>query len=295
MVWYGGLPATCNRHNVIEIPIMLPARTYGHSKMSYREAMRSAMWLFHIYFTSLLSPETFETPRRFLPSAPPFAEGMEGWDGYWHSKKRAGGLTYDLIAAVYRKFIIKPSLGRFFERHFVSESDVVHAGCGTGQVDTDLNRRFSITALDISPNALSIYELVNKNNPRLILGDIFALPFDNESKDGIYNLGVMEHFREEEIQRILAEFHRVLKLGGKVLIFWPPEFGLSVIFLKMVHFVLNRVLKKNIHLHPREITRVRSKKHVYQLFKKARFEVVDYYFGPRDAFTYSVIVAIKQP
>ncbi len=284
-----------NQHSVVEIPIMLPARTYGHSKMSYREAIRSALRLFHIYFTSLLSPEAFEAPRRFLPAAPSPADTTEGWDGYWHSKKRAGGLVYDLIAMFYRKFIIKPNLGRFFARHFDARSDVVHAGCGSGQVDTDLNQRFTITALDISPNALSIYERVNKNNPRLMLGDIFALPFDSESRDGIYNLGVMEHFTEEDIQRILGEFHRVLKPGGKVLIFWPPEYGLSVIFLKFVHFVLNRVLKKNIQLHPDEITRIQSRKHAYRIFEQAKFTVVDYSFGPRDAFTYAVIVATKAP
>ncbi len=121
------------------------------------------------------------------------------------------------------------------------------------------------------------------------------MQFDQESKDGIYNLGVMEHFSQEEIQIILTEFHRVLKPNGKVLIFWPPEFGVSVIFLKCVHFLLNRILNKNIYLHPEEITRIRSKKHAYQIFERANFEVVDYYFGPRDAFTYSVIAAVKRP
>jgi len=284
-----------NRHNVSEIPIMLPARTYGHSKMSYREAIRSAFILIHIYFTSLLSPEAFEAPRRFLPSELQSASSMEGWDGYWQSKKKAGGLIYDLIAAFYRKFIIKPSLGFFCKRHFSTNADIVHAGCGSGQVDVDLNKIFSITALDISPNALSIYERVNKDNQRLILGDIFSMQFDRESKDGIYNLGVMEHFSEDEVQLILTEFHRVLKPNGKVLLFWPPEFGLSVIFLKCVHFVLNRILKKNIYLHPEEITRIKSKKHAYQILDRANFEVVDYYFGTRDAFTYSVIAAVKRP
>ncbi len=174
-------------------------------------------------------------------------------------------------------------------------ADIVHAGCGSGQVDTGLNSRFRGTALDISANALSIYERVNKDNPRLVLGDIFALPFASGSKDGLYNLGVMEHFTEEDIPRILAEFHRVLRPGGKVLIFWPPEFGLSVMFLKAVHFILNHILKKNVRLHPDEITQVQSERHVRSLFDQAQFDVIDYYFGPRDAFTYSVIVATKRP
>jgi len=283
-----------NQHSINEIPIMLPKRTYGHSKMSYQEAIRSTVWLFRLFFTSLLSPEKFQLAHRFLPSVSSPSDSLKGWDGYWQSKKKTGGLTYDLTAAFYRKFIIRPNLNLFFAKHFSTTSDIIHAGCGSGQVDIDLNKKFSITALDISPNALSIYERVNKNNQRLILGDIFAMPFDCESKDGVYNLGVMEHFSEVDIHKILTEFHRVLKPNGKILIFWPPEYGLSVIFLKIVHYILNRVLKKNIYLHPEEITRIRSKKHAFQIFDKAKFDVVNYYFGPKDFFTYSVIVATKR-
>lgn len=122
---------------------------------------------------------------------------------------------------------------------------------------------------------------------------IFDMPVERSTFDGIYNLGVMEHFTEKDILRILTEFRRVLKPNGKVLLFWPPEFGVSVIFLKMVHFILNNVLRRNVALHPDEISRIRSKKHVRKLCSEAGFKINDYYFGARDLFTYCVVALVE--
>ncbi len=44
-------------------------------------------------------------------------------------------------------------------------------------------------------------------------------------------------------------------------------------------------------LHPGEITRVRSRRHVTGLFESAGFRVLRYSFGPRDFFTYAVVAA----
>ena len=103
----------------------------------------------------------------------------------------------------------------------------------------------------------------------------------------------MEHFTEAEIAEILVEYHRVLKPSGKIILFWPPEYGLSVIFLKIVHFVLNRVLNKQIELHPPEITRVKSRKQIDAFLRAARFSKTEFSFGPRDLFTYAIIVGLK--
>ena len=79
-----------------------------------------------------------------------------------------------------------------------------------------------------------------------------------------------------------------------MLIFWPPEFGVSVIFLKVVKWVLKNIFgKKNVKIHPDEITRVQSRKHVVDIFEAAGFRVLQYYFGWRDFFTHSVIAVEK--
>ena len=80
-----------------------------------------------------------------------------------------------------------------------------------------------------------------------------------------------------------------------MIICWPPLFGVSVIFLKLVHYVLNRLLKMNVRLHPREFTLLSSRRQAENIFGEAGFAVEECYFGIRDFFTQYVIVASKMP
>lgn len=217
----------------------------------------------------------------------------EEWNIYWANKNKPANYFYDKISWFYRKYIIRKILNHFTKKHFMPGQDVLHAGCGSGQVDTDLVNYINITALDISPNALIIYKQIHNDKARIVQGDIFHLPFDNEQFDGIYNLGVMEHFTQEEINSILLEFKRVLKLKGKMVILWPPKFGLTVFALDSIHFVMNKILRQNIKLHPDEISRVKSKAYALRTFQDAGFNVIEYYFGVMDFFTQAVIVCEK--
>ena len=169
----------------------------------------------------------------------------------------------------------------------------MHAGSGAGQVDEDLQKIFDITALDISFEALKLYKVYNGNSSKVLKASIFNIPVKNESFDGVYNLGVMEHFTKSEDVEILKEFRRVLKRDGKIVLFWPPKYGLSVIFLNSLHFILNDILNKKIRLHPDEISLIESKRQVNEILKTAGFKLIKFYFGPKDLFTQCVVVAKK--
>jgi len=218
---------------------------------------------------------------------------QQDWDVYWSEQDKASNKTYDVFANFYRNNIIKRGLNYFIFKHFTKGQTLLHAGCGSGKVDTDVVNNYQVTALDISYPALKIYDAVNQHKAKIIQASIFEMPFEDESFDGIYNLGVIEHFTEEEIQQILTEFKRVLKKGAKVCLFIPPTYGLTVQVLDTAHFILNKILRKNIKLHPDEITRVRSKAHIKGLIEKAGFKFIEYYFGPKDVFTQTVIVGEK--
>jgi len=215
------------------------------------------------------------------------------WDRYWTGRKTFSQNIYRKLASFYRRFIIKKALNYFIEKEFKSGAKLLHAGSGTGQVDEDIIKRYDITALDISNEALKLYALNNGNKAKLLRASIFDIPEKSSSFDGIYNLGVMEHFTGSENEKILKEFARILKENGKIVLFWPPKFGFSVIFLNSLHFILNAILGKKIRLHPEEISLIENQNQVKELLKRAGFKLVKFYFGPKDLFTHCVIVAKK--
>jgi len=283
-----------NGHSVKEIPLELPARTYGHSKMVLKDVVRSTWLLGYLFLKTridrqaLLYAEPFKDIANLEPS-----QAQTEWDAYWLSKKKPGALIYDLIAAFYRKFIIKDALNHFIDKHFPKNAQILHAGCGSGQVDTDIANRMSISAMDISAQALSSYQKFQPKSEQLIHGSIFAIPAPDSSFDGVYNLGVMEHFTEGEIRQILGEFNRVVRPEGKIVLFWPPAYGVTVKVLGAVHWALRKMGKTEIKLHPDEITHVRSRGQVRNYLEGSGFSLVDYYFGPRDLFTQAVVIGRK--
>jgi len=217
----------------------------------------------------------------------------QDWDAYWAGKDKPGSAAYDLLAGIYRRLVVKNILNHFVRKYFPAGARALHAGCGSSQVDVDIAGYIDITALDISANALRLCKAAHGGNIKTVQGSIFRLPFADNTFDGLYNLGVLEHFTQEEIRDILAESRRVLKPGGKILILWPPTFGFTVFVLDSAHFVMNRIFGMHVKLHPDEITRVRSRRHAIETFEAAGFKMIEYYFGIRDLFTQAVVVAEK--
>src|SRR5690606_9303056 len=111
----------------------------------------------------------------------PSLHDEQGWDSYWSEKKKKSSIVYDLIAEFYRKFIIRPLLNHFVKKHFPSGAKILHAGCGSGQVDTDVRKYINITALDISVPALQFYNRVNNRSAELLHGSIFSIPAEEST------------------------------------------------------------------------------------------------------------------
>jgi dolichol-phosphate mannosyltransferase len=278
-----------------ELPVDLPARTYGHSKMELGHIVRGLLRLFRLAGKLALIRHRSRYNNEKIKTASSDPRVMRDmWDRYWDSKEReVERSTYDIVASFYRNYLIKPTLNRFITRTFAPQAELLHAGCGGGEVDTDIVRYAKVTAVDISPNAVAKYRVNHGARAECMVMDIFHLSTLPRRFDGLYNLGVMEHFEEDQLRQILSEFNRTLKPGGRVVLFWPPVYGLSVIALGIIHFVLNRVLRRNIQLHPPEPSKVRSRKQIQKLLDESGFDLQSFSFGIRDAFTYAVIVATK--
>ncbi len=279
-----------------ELPVDLPARTYGHSKMRIGHMVRGLSRLFRLAGRLALTRHRSKRDEKKGKGSSDPEVMRDVWDKYWESKGReVERSTYDVIASFYRNYLIKPTLNHFIRRTFSPHAELIHAGCGGGEVDTDVVRYAKVTAVDISPNAIAKYLANHGARAECKVMDIFHLSHIERRFDGLYNLGVMEHFEEDQIRQILAEFHRTLKPGGRLVLFWPPVYGLSVIALRIIHFVLNQVLRRNVQLHPPEPTKVRSRRQIQKLLDESGFDLTSFSFGIRDAFTYAVIVAEKRP
>jgi SAM-dependent methyltransferase len=281
-----------NGCKIAELPIALPARTYGSSKMSLAEVRRSVTTLLTLFLADRTDPTRFR-PKRPPAKIDPDLVDPQNWNEYWDKKNGKSTAVYDVIATFYRNAVIRRRLETTLKAEFAPSSKLLHAGCGSGQVDGNLHQHAEITAIDISPSALDIYRRENPQAAEVRHASIFDLPFENGTFDGAYNLGVVEHFRHDELQRAFSEIRRVLKPGGKLVIFWPHAYATSVMVLNSAHFVLNEVLQKNVRLHPPEFSLVHSREEATALLSSGGFVLESYQFGIKDLFVQAVVVATR--
>lgn len=223
-------------------------------------------------------------------------EGGKTWDRYWRDAASERGL-YSALAWFYRRFLIAPMLRRYVVSNFKDEvgRQYLHAGCGSAQSDSLISfTNATFVFLDLSAEALALAKKESRANPvKYIQGDLFKLPFPDQTFDGFWNLGVMEHFSEKELQCVFRELRRVLKDDGVGLIFWPPRYGLSVQVLGGVHFVMNKLLRLGVSLHAAEPSKYRSRSWAQSLMGREGLIIREARFGFRDALTYVRLCVIR--
>lgn len=212
------------------------------------------------------------------------------WNEYWRVSRRSEAI-YAWIANLYRKLIICKSLRRSFVRHVERGSECLHAGSGSGEVDLVLLQDWKIYGLDFSREAVNRYQSSHHEVATVVQADNFSLPFRNQQFDCVFNLGVMEHFTHTGIKEMLTEFRRVTRPGGVVILFWPPVYGLSVMSLKVIHWVARLVNPQFKPLHPTEVSLVRNRSSIRHLLLEAGFTDVTFKFELRDLYTHEVIIS----
>lgn len=214
----------------------------------------------------------------------------EGWDAYWATDARGSHRLYALLASVYRRIFICTRLTWWLKKTFPKNARLLHAGCGSGEVDALVAGHFRITGLDISPGALDRYRRNNPHAEGTIHADLMNLRDMPGDYDGVYSLGVLEHFTPEEIRVILDNMRLVLRPGGKMIAFWPLASAPSVKVLGLWHRLLNTRGERAVELHPPEITLIRSRSQVEEIIRSAGWRLDSYSVSPADLFIQAVIV-----
>jgi demethylmenaquinone methyltransferase/2-methoxy-6-polyprenyl-1,4-benzoquinol methylase len=104
---------------------------------------------------------------------------------------------------------------------------VLEVGFGTGHCLSGLARRVGpngkVLGVDISENMLAeAKKTLDKDGfadrVELHCGDAEHLPYDSESIDGMYTSFTLELFDTPELPKVLAEWRRVLKPGGRLVV-----------------------------------------------------------------------------
>lgn len=213
-----------------------------------------------------------------------------GWDAYWATDASGSRRLYSFVASIYRRIFICPRLAWWLTRTFPTGSRLLHAGCGGGEVDAWVTKRFRITGLDISLAALAHYRRNNPHAEGTVHADLLNVEDVSGGFDGVYSLGVLEHFTPSEIGRILANMRSLLRPGGKVVAFWPLRSAPSVKVLGLWHRLLNRHGKQTVELHPAEITLISSRSQVEEILHAAGWRLETYAVSPWDLCVQAVIV-----
>ena len=141
-------------------------------------------------------------------------------------KGRALQQSYDRLAAEYARRLFGELAGKPLDREVLDrfaarvrgEGEACDVGCGPGQVARYLHERgVEVCGLDLSDGMV---EQARRLNPGIAFrqGTMLRLDFADETLAGITAFYSLIHIPRKEVVRALAEFKRVLKPRGLLLL-----------------------------------------------------------------------------
>ncbi|WP_122089897.1 class I SAM-dependent methyltransferase [Halalkalicoccus subterraneus] len=129
--------------------------------------------------------------------------------------------AYDEMAKHYIDVVTSESSSELpkpvkrFQKELGPEDELLDAGCGPGR-STLLMAGENGVGLDISREQLSLAS--ERVTARLVQGDMTSLPFASDSFDAVSAIYSLIHVPVDDHRRALAEFARVLRPGGTLLV-----------------------------------------------------------------------------
>jgi SAM-dependent methyltransferase len=119
-----------------------------------------------------------------------------------------------------QRYALEPAIREMARFDDWAGKDVLEAGCGIGTDGLCFARAGArYTGIDFSPTAIEIAQerfAAAGHEGRFVRGTIAEQPFADGSFDLVYSNGVIHHLPETE--RVVREFHRVLRPGGRAIV-----------------------------------------------------------------------------
>lgn len=156
------------------------------------------------------------------------SKSINTWKDYWKSHNNNINLnshrmtSYQIpVYLIIKRFIKNKKL-----------TSILSAGSGLDLISYNLQvnctNHLKITLLDISKEVLGLNRIIFSNrrlDAKYVEGDVFAMPFSDNSFDLIFNTGLLEHFITSNQVKIVTESMRVLKPGGYLITANPSDKG----------------------------------------------------------------------
>lgn len=141
-------------------------------------------------------------------------------------KRRMIRESYDLAAEDYAKEFFSELDGKPFDRSILKrfskltagKGKVCDIGCGPGEVACYLKKCGSdVIGVDFSAEMIRQASLLTPDIT-FLQGDMFRLPFDNNSLAGMTAFYAIVNYRPESVGEAFSEFYRVISGGGYLVI-----------------------------------------------------------------------------
>ncbi len=138
---------------------------------------------------------------------------------------------YDAIATTYAQQIDSyvPTLERDkFDNFFQKGAKILDVGCAAGRDSFYfVSKGLDVVGVDLSEKLLDIAKtkLKDGQNPRFVLVDLRALPFQKGTFDGVWACASLLHLKRSEVPMVLRRFFQLLKPNGVLFIMVKAGMG----------------------------------------------------------------------
>lgn len=140
------------------------------------------------------------------------------WNGVWEELDTRSG--DGLLQRAGRWLAARGDLQRLvlevlFRRGGPAPCRVLEAGCGSGAVLAEVDRRADAIGFDLSPEAV---DMARRRGLAVFRGDVTRPPLSPGRADTLYSVGVLDQLSEEELPRALEELCGAVSPGGRLII-----------------------------------------------------------------------------
>lgn len=217
---------------------------------------------------------------------------VRDWTEHWSDDKQ--GTPAQRFFSFYRKAVFARTVRHFVDGYLPRQGVLVEAGSGTSETSMRIGKAAgrTLVAMDLIP---AVLEHCHPVMDVRMAGDIMRMPFLDDSIDGIWNVGVMEHFTHDVIDQMLREFRRVLRPGGRLVLLWPGTDSPPQKLLRLIERIANsRGRQPPLRFHPDEISQLHSVAEGRQVLERNGFDMVAADAGPRSLFAFKIVVGQKR-